>query len=146
MAEQPMKMPDLSAISASVKVVRWLVAVGQPVKRGGELLEVETDKATMVVESTVTGTLRAILAEPGQEVPTGLAIATFQVEGTAPATEPGPPPDPGATAHLSDRAASPPQSRPLPAPGRGGGSFFARNRQASQPREGEDSPAGGDEV
>ena len=35
-------MPSLSSISETVKVVRWLVSVGEPVRRGEPLLEVET--------------------------------------------------------------------------------------------------------
>ena len=53
------KMPDLSATEGSdIAVKRWLVEVGGAVKRGQPLLEVETDKATMEVESIATGVLR----------------------------------------------------------------------------------------
>jgi pyruvate/2-oxoglutarate dehydrogenase complex dihydrolipoamide acyltransferase (E2) component len=128
--EVPMKMPDLSAISSTVKVVRWLVGVGQAVRRGDHLLEVETDKSVMVVESTLTGTLTATRAEPGQEVSTGVTIATFAVERAAVPEEaalPGVAPEPGPA------PPSPPTSRPPTTPGRPGGSFFARNRQAARP-------------
>jgi pyruvate/2-oxoglutarate dehydrogenase complex dihydrolipoamide acyltransferase (E2) component len=125
-------MPDLSAISATVKVVRWLVGVGEPVRRGQDLLEVETDKSTMVVESALDGVLKATLAEPGREVPSGASIATFEVErASAPApTRPTPdaPPAPG-----------PPTGRPPASSGAPGGSFFARNRREARP-----GPAAGD--
>ena len=60
--EVTMKMPDLATTGSPIKVVRWLVGVGQQVERGEALLEVETDKAVMVVESVVTGRLSSIAA------------------------------------------------------------------------------------
>lgn len=143
MANLSMTMPDLSTISSTVKVVRWLVEVGQPVRRGDHLLEVETDKSVMVVESTVTGTLKATLAGAGQEVPAGLAIAMFEVAGSAAPEKPKTPPDlaPGAGPAPSGT----PLSRPPAVPGGAGGSFFARNRQAAKQGPVGDSPGGGDE-
>ena len=47
-------------------MVKWLVEVGQPVRRGEPLLEVETDKSILVVESAVTGTLQAIAVAAGE--------------------------------------------------------------------------------
>jgi len=46
-----MKMPDLATNESEIRIVRWLVEPGQEVQRGQPLLEVETDKATMEVES-----------------------------------------------------------------------------------------------
>src|ERR1700761_5853909 len=76
-----MRMPDVATVDDTVTLVRWLVEVGQPVRRGEPLLEVETDKAILVVESAITGTLHATSAAAGTEVATGQAIATFAVEG-----------------------------------------------------------------
>ena len=50
-----LKMPDLSTTGSPIKVVRWLVAVGEFVERGQAVLEVETDKATMEVEALNSG-------------------------------------------------------------------------------------------
>ena len=58
--EVVMRMPDLATVDDTVTLVKWLVEVGQPVRRGEPLLEVETDKAILVVESAVAGTLQAI--------------------------------------------------------------------------------------
>jgi pyruvate dehydrogenase E2 component (dihydrolipoamide acetyltransferase) len=54
-------------------VVRWLVAVGEPVRSGQPVVEIETYKATLEVESPIDGTLRAAL-EPRAEVPAGAVI------------------------------------------------------------------------
>ena len=77
--EVKMKMPDLSTTEGSeIAVTRWLVEVGQPVKRGQPLLEVETDKAVQEVESIATGTLQAVHVQAGEKVEVGHIIATIQ--------------------------------------------------------------------
>ena len=50
-----MRMPDLATVDDTVTLLRWLVEVGQPIRRGEPLLEVETDKAILVVESVGVG-------------------------------------------------------------------------------------------
>ena len=74
-----MKMPDLSANEAEIKVVKWLVEPGQTVKRGQPLLEVETDKATVEVESITSGVLVEICAAKDEKVGVGQVIAEFDV-------------------------------------------------------------------
>jgi len=75
-----LKMPDLATNDGvELGISRWLVEVGQIVKRGQALLEVETDKAVQEVESIAQGTLKAIYVQPGQKVPVGTIIATIQV-------------------------------------------------------------------
>ena len=75
-----MKMPDLATNEGTeLGIGRWLVEVGQTVKRGQPVFEVETDKAVQEVESIVTGVLKIIHAQPGQKVPVGAIIATIKV-------------------------------------------------------------------
>ena len=77
--ELKMKMPDLSTTEGSdIGITKWLVEIGQPVKRGQPLLEVETDKAVQEVECIATGTLKAVHAQPGDQVPVGHIIATIE--------------------------------------------------------------------
>src|SRR5580700_11105904 len=59
-------MPDLGQTVAEGKILRWLKKPGEPVARGEALLEVETDKVTMEVESYRSGYLRAILVGEGE--------------------------------------------------------------------------------
>jgi YD repeat-containing protein len=76
-----MKMPDLATNEgAELGIVRWLIDVGQPVKRGQPLLEVETDKALQEVECIASGTLKSIHVQAGGKVPVGTVIATIKVE------------------------------------------------------------------
>jgi pyruvate dehydrogenase E2 component (dihydrolipoamide acetyltransferase) len=75
-----MKMPDLATNEGTeLGVTRWLAEVGQSVKRGQPLLEIETDKAVQEVECIATGELQAIHVQPGQKVPVGAIIATIKV-------------------------------------------------------------------
>jgi pyruvate dehydrogenase E2 component (dihydrolipoamide acetyltransferase) len=61
-------VPPLSQTSDTLVLIAWLKKVGDPVTKGEALFEVETDKATLEVESPATGTITALLAEPGAEV------------------------------------------------------------------------------
>jgi TPP-dependent pyruvate/acetoin dehydrogenase alpha subunit len=70
-----LKMPDLSTTGSPLKIVRWLVAVGDPVERGQAVLEVETDKATMEVEALNAGHLLQQILPVGQEASAGEVIA-----------------------------------------------------------------------
>ena len=75
-----MKMPDLATNEgAELGITRWIVDVGQPVKRGQALLEIETDKAVQEVESIASGVLKAIHVQAGQKVSVGTIIATISV-------------------------------------------------------------------
>jgi len=73
-----MKMPDLSANEAEIKVVKWLIEPGQSVKRGQPLLEVETDKATVEVESIASGILVDVCAAAETAVAVGEVIAVIE--------------------------------------------------------------------
>lgn len=55
-------------------IVRWLRADGDPISPGDELVEIETDKATVVCQAEVAGTLAILVAE-GQTHPVGTPLA-----------------------------------------------------------------------
>lgn len=75
-----MKMPDLATNEGvELGIARWLIEVGQPVKRGQALLEVETDKAVQEVECIANGTLKTIHIQAGEKVSVGTVIATIKV-------------------------------------------------------------------
>jgi len=56
-------------------VLKWLKSIGDEVSVGDELVEIETDKANMVYESDLGGTLVEILAQEGDTLPVGDPIA-----------------------------------------------------------------------
>jgi pyruvate dehydrogenase E2 component (dihydrolipoamide acetyltransferase) len=70
-----MVMPQVSITTAEVKLITWLKKPGEAIKRGEPLLEVETDKATVEVESYVDGYLRAQKYPNGSIVPVEAIIA-----------------------------------------------------------------------
>lgn len=74
------KMPDLATTGEDVMLLRWLVEVGALVRVNEPLFEIETDKATMEVESIAAGYLQAIHALPGERVAIGQVIATIATE------------------------------------------------------------------
>src|SRR3984893_11724397 len=78
-----LKMPDLSTTGSPIKVLRWLLAVGEFVERGQAVLEVETDKATMEVEALNSGRLLKQIVPVGQEASAGESLAIFGTEEAA---------------------------------------------------------------
>jgi pyruvate dehydrogenase E2 component (dihydrolipoamide acetyltransferase) len=76
-------MPRLSDSMEEGTVLAWMKAVGDEVAVGDELVEIETDKANMVYESDVAGTLTEIVADEGATLPIGEVIARVGSEGAA---------------------------------------------------------------
>jgi pyruvate dehydrogenase E2 component (dihydrolipoamide acetyltransferase) len=117
-------MPALGIAQESGKVIRWHKAEGDEVKKGEPLLEVETDKVTVDVEAPADGTLAAVTAREGEEVPVGRPIAVVLAEGEEPpereeaasdgAPEPRPAARDGATRAPTEPAGR--RRRPLASP------------------------------
>ena len=76
-------MPKLSDSEADIVIVRWLKAPGEGFRRGEALMEVETDKATVVFEAEDDGTLEAILVSEGESAAVGQPIARLAGDGAA---------------------------------------------------------------
>ncbi|MCW2991350.1 MAG: catalytic domain of component of various dehydrogenase complexe, partial [Solirubrobacterales bacterium] len=67
-------MPRLSDSMEEGTILKWLVEPGSVVKRGQEIVEIETDKATMPYEADTDGALEIIAAE-GDTLPIGTVLA-----------------------------------------------------------------------
>src|SRR5262245_25297180 len=77
-------MPALSPTMEEGKLIKWLKKVGDNVKSGDVLAEIETDKATMEVEAVDEGKLTQILVPEGTEnVKVNTPIAVVLGEGEA---------------------------------------------------------------
>ncbi|MBI4730638.1 MAG: 2-oxo acid dehydrogenase subunit E2 [Chloroflexi bacterium] len=74
MAEM-VNMPKLGFDMAEGTLVRWLKKVGETVNKGEVLAEIETDKATVEVESSASGVVRKLLVDEGTVVPVSTPIA-----------------------------------------------------------------------
>ncbi|MBM4423882.1 MAG: 2-oxo acid dehydrogenase subunit E2 [Chloroflexi bacterium] len=74
-------MPKLGFDMAEGKLVRWVKKPGEPVSKGEVLAEVETDKATVEVESFVSGVVAATFAEEGSLQKVGALIGVIAAPG-----------------------------------------------------------------
>jgi pyruvate/2-oxoglutarate/acetoin dehydrogenase E1 component len=83
-------MPRLSDSMEEATILTWLKRPGDAVTRGEPLVEVETDKATMVYEAETAGVLEEIVVEDGSTADLGAVIARIRVSGAA-AAPPAPP-------------------------------------------------------
>ena len=79
----PVIMPKYEMGQETGKIARWLKREGDVIEKGEPLLEIETDKTNIEVESRASGTLVGICAEPGQVVPVGQPIAYIIKPGEA---------------------------------------------------------------
>src|ERR1700689_1091173 len=89
-------MPALSPTMTEGKLSRWLKHVGDDVRAGDVIAEIETDKATMEVEAVDEGKLARILVDEGTEgvaVNTPIAVLSANGEDIS-ATEAAPAPAP----------------------------------------------------
>jgi pyruvate dehydrogenase E1 component beta subunit len=98
-------MPALSPTMTEGKLSRWLKKIGDDVRAGDVIAEIETDKATMEVEAVDEGRLSEILVGEGTDgVPVNTPIAVLADEGASPASPPAAP-KPAAEAGTADRGA-----------------------------------------
>ena len=88
-------MPAMGATQETGRLVRWFKREGDSVTKGEMLMEVETDKSVVEVESPASGILARITATPDDEVPVGQTIALIvepgeEVAGAGKAAAAGP--------------------------------------------------------
>ena len=81
-------MPRLSDQGEEATVIKWLKQPGEPVGRGEPLVEIETDKATMVYEAEFEGVLDEIVVDEGTTAALGQTIARAHGTGAAPSAPP----------------------------------------------------------
>jgi len=87
-------MPALSPTMEEGTLAKWHVKVGDTVKAGDVIAEIETDKATMEVEAVDEGVVEAILVDAGTEnVKVNALIAKLAGEGESAAPPPAKAPD-----------------------------------------------------
>ena len=106
------KLPELGENIAAGDVVRVLVAAGDTVTRDQPLLELETDKATIEVPSTVAGTVKDVKVKQGERVKVGQVVLTVDDGGAAQQAQPA--------KQAEAKAADKPKPQPAGAPEEGG--------------------------
>ncbi|MFN4014476.1 MAG: pyruvate dehydrogenase complex dihydrolipoamide acetyltransferase [Reyranella sp.] len=126
-------MPALSPTMTEGKLAKWHVKVGDTVKSGQVVCEIETDKATMEVEAVDEGKVGQILVEEGTEgVAVNAVIAVLLEEGekevakpAAPAAAPAPKTEEKPTEKPAEKPAAPVAKPAVPAASSGGARIFA---------------------
>jgi pyruvate dehydrogenase E2 component (dihydrolipoyllysine-residue acetyltransferase) len=131
---ETISMPKLGFDMAEGTLVRWVKNEGENVNKGDVLAEIETDKATVEVESSASGVVRKLLVEAGSVVPIGEPIAIVgsadeKIEEPAKTTEPKTEkkieePESGkqkaeeqkAEPRVEEKPAPPPSGQPTPTP------------------------------
>lgn len=126
-----LKMPDLSTTGSEVTLLNWLVDVGDDVKRGQPLVEIETDKATMEVEAVSAGTVKELCVEAGTEVAVGDIYIVLAKEGGA-ALPPTTTPSPGTPTAAASSDAARQESNQSAKKAKPGSLFAKKKRDDSQ--------------
>ena len=101
-SEQIALVPDIGS-DDKVELIEVSVAVGDQVEEGETLVVLESDKATMDVPSTLTGTVVSIIAKEGDKLGTGDQVAVIEVTSAASAA---------AEPAVAEPAVAPTQSAP----------------------------------
>ena len=89
---QEFKFPDVGEGIAEAEIVRWLVKEGDSVKEDQDLLEVETDKALLTLNSPYTGKITKLHGKEGEIIKVGDVLTTVDAggeEGTVTGAEKG---------------------------------------------------------
>jgi len=106
---ETINMPKLGFDMAEGLLVRWVKQVGETINKGDVLAEIETDKATVEVESSASGVVLQLIVDQGTMVPVNAPIAVVGAAGekvdVKPTADKGP----------KTEAAAPP-TKPVPAP------------------------------
>lgn len=82
-------LPDLGEGLDEAEIVAWLVAPGDRVARDQEIVEVQTDKATIVLPCPVAGTVSRLAAAQGAKVAVGAVLIDIETAAPADASSPG---------------------------------------------------------
>src|SRR5829696_1083376 len=78
---ETISMPKLGFDMAEGTLVRWVKQVGENINKGDVLAEIETDKATVEVESSASGVILQLMVDQGSVVPVNAPIAVIGAEG-----------------------------------------------------------------
>ncbi len=107
------KVPTLPESVADGTLVNWKKKPGDPVTRGENLVDLETDKVVLDIPAPADGVLGPILRQEGETVTTGEVIATLeesagaQIAAPAPVATPAPAPIPASTTEVDLEGLSP---------------------------------------
>ena len=128
MARYSFRLPDIGEGIAEAEIGAWHVKVGERVEEDAQLADMMTDKATVEMESPVSGVVVELAGEVGDLIPIGSTLAVIETDGDGDGEIEAPPADtpvekeivaetPGAEeASVAEVAAPVPAATPAPAP------------------------------
>jgi len=73
-------LPKVGMTSDDADVSEWMVGPGEAVAVGDALVQIETDKASTVIEAEVAGTIVEIVAEDGSTVESGAVLCRIETQ------------------------------------------------------------------
>ncbi|MBH65782.1 MAG: hypothetical protein CL784_04630 [Chloroflexi bacterium] len=117
----PITLPQWGMGMNDGEVIKWLKAVGDPVAKGDQLVEIESSKVNAEVEATSDGTIGRIDVEEGRVVDVGTVLGYVLEEGESAADLPDPLPIGGSASTPAPSPAAPPAPSSTPAAAPKGG-------------------------
>ena len=81
MARYSFRLPDIGEGIAEAEIVAWHVKIGDRIEEDAQLADMMTDKATVEMESPVTGIVVELAGEVGDMVSIGSTLAVIETEG-----------------------------------------------------------------
>lgn len=143
MAKFTFNMPDVGEGVAEAEVVEWHVKVGDRVEEDQHLVDVMTDKATIDIESPVSGVVSQLAGEVGDTIAIGAMLLVIETEGEVSEAEAE-----AAVEQIEDEMSDAPEPLPL-GEGVGDGGSVPEPEEIpapSEPHPPAPSPKGGGEV
>ncbi len=128
MATYTFNLPDIGEGIAEAEIVAWHVKIGDRVEEDGRIADMMTDKATVEMESPVSGIVTRVAGAEGDVIAIGSMLVEIEIEGEAggdaPAAESAPAPAPAPAPEVIEAetpkapqvAAAAPAAAPAPAP------------------------------
>ena len=128
MARYSFRLPDIGEGIAEAEIVAWHVKIGERVEEDAQLADMMTDKATVEMESPVSGVVVELAGEVGDLIPIGSTLAVIETDGDGDGDVEAPPADTPAeqeivaeTPGAEEAAAAEVAEKPSPLQGRGVG-------------------------
>jgi 2-oxoisovalerate dehydrogenase E2 component (dihydrolipoyl transacylase) len=126
MATYTFNLPDIGEGIAEAEIVAWHVKIGDRVEEDGRIADMMTDKATVEMESPVSGIVTRVAGAEGDVIAIGSMLVEIEIEGEAgsdaPAAESAPAPAPAPEVIEAETPKAPqvevaaPAAAPAPAP------------------------------
>src|SRR4051812_13176178 len=87
MARFTFRLPDIGEGIAEAEIVAWHVKIGDRVEEDQQVADMMTDKATVEMESPVSGVVVELAGEVGDQVPIGSALMIVETDGEVEETQ-----------------------------------------------------------